>query len=766
MLCLDQCYKIFRDTKWVILIVIFLCLALILPNQVIELYRISAIEGGVSIINLFCALTIIGLACWLGSMQVAAETRNSLSNTVVCPFAQTLIRYLPAFLGAAPVFVVALALLQARPNLERIPEDLRKVGSVIRVQYDTLTVVRDTLQNQSFWCLALAFLMLAGMSILTVQTYPWASRANAAYFIRRRFLLATLVVVVGWVTLFVYWPVDLASALTTFGILALFTVCIMALCVHASLVTIKHHIPYIPLGLVPVLLLSLFDLNDNHYLRPLKNVAPSQDNPLPARPTANDAFHNWLKQRGLGTADAPKGPYPIFVVTAQGGGIYAAYNAAVFLARMQDLCPTFHQHLFAISGVSGGSVGAATFAAALDASKKVGPQPDDIAADPCPLITRFLSNAHADNLEGIGNVEANVDLALSSDFLSPLIAGTLFPDMLQSVIPRGVGSLDRARALEYTLESAADQMYDRKQTMLGNSASQVQPINPARRNLLTHSFQSYWKPDGAIPALLLNATDSGSGKRIVMAPFNLQKAADTFSDVCMLTPTKSSEDFALSTAAFVSARFPWVTPAATTYSINPCIGDKTVHKTRLVDGGYIDNSGIETALDLIAEMKDALKANGDAAIAQFPVYLISLSSDDFPSDRAYGLNGLLEPIRALLNGREARAAIAINRARTSFDIVKVDGQELPKFNRTNLQNHFYDLPLGWAMSDRTRDIIALDSGRFWDCHPNERFIQTDKERSNADCVQLQIYHLLVLVRGRPSCGFFRSVADCRYGYPY
>jgi hypothetical protein len=25
---------------------------------------------------------------------------------------------------------------------------------------------------------------------------------------------------------------------------------------------------------------------------------------------------------------------------------------------------------------------------------------------------------------------------------------------------------------------------------------------------------------------------------------------------------------------------------------------------------------------------------------------------------------------------------------------------------------------------------------------------------------------VVLVRGRPSCGFLRSVADCRYGYPY
>ncbi|MFX4370007.1 hypothetical protein ABTA37_19955, partial [Acinetobacter baumannii] len=88
------------------------------------------------------------------------------------------------------------------------------------------------------------------------------------------------------------------------------------------------------------------------------------------------------------------------------------------LARMQDLCPTFHHHLFAISGVSGGSIGASTFAAALDAAGKAGPQPGDISPDPCPRMRRFLSNAHADNLDIIGNTEANVDLALSSDFLS------------------------------------------------------------------------------------------------------------------------------------------------------------------------------------------------------------------------------------------------------------------------------------------------------------------------------------------------------------
>ncbi|WP_368501137.1 hypothetical protein, partial [Bacillus sp. HSTU-bmb18] len=88
--------------------------------------------------------------------------------------------------------------------------------------------------------------------------------------------------------------------------------------------------------------------------------------------------------------------------------------------------------------------GASTFAAALDAAGKAGPQPGDVSPDPCPRMRRFLSNAHADNLDIIGNTEANVDLALSSDFLSPLLASTLFPDFMQSLIPRPVGSLDRA----------------------------------------------------------------------------------------------------------------------------------------------------------------------------------------------------------------------------------------------------------------------------------------------------------------------------------
>ena len=58
--------------------------------------------------------------------------------------------------------------------------------------------------------------------------------------------------------------------------------------------------------------------------------------------------------------------YPVYIIAAEGGGIYAAHHAAVWLSRMQDICPSFAQHIFAISGISGGSVGGSVFAGLID----------------------------------------------------------------------------------------------------------------------------------------------------------------------------------------------------------------------------------------------------------------------------------------------------------------------------------------------------------------------------------------------------------------
>jgi hypothetical protein len=421
---LEQVYAIFRNLKWIIAISLLISGLLFFPNQVIELYRISAIEGGLTTILLFISIAVIGFAIWLGALQVAAETKKSIDKLGEWP--ARLIRYLPAVLGGLPLFATSAALFASRPSLEKVSDQLRQVGSVFRIQYDTLLGVKSTLLVHGLLLLSIAFLMTAAMSLVNDRILVLSARANNAYFIRRRFFLATLAVVIAITFAFVWLPVSLPRMLGAFGILAAFTLCLTAICVHLSLVTLRTRIPLIPITLAIVLVISYFDRNDDHLIRTLPVEAASANEGMPPRVLAGDAFVSWLQQRGLEPGKPPSGnPYPIFIVTAQGGGIYAAYNAAVFLARMQDLCPTFRRHLFAISAVSGGSVGAATFATALDAASKDSPQPEISANDPCPLMTRFLSNAHADeNLDKVGAVEADVDLALSTDFLSPLLRST------------------------------------------------------------------------------------------------------------------------------------------------------------------------------------------------------------------------------------------------------------------------------------------------------------------------------------------------------
>ncbi|NJO33554.1 MAG: hypothetical protein HC869_10790 [Rhodospirillales bacterium] len=77
----------------------------------------------------------------------------------------------------------------------------------------------------------------------------------------------------------------------------------------------------------------------------------------PTDDTLRTSFDDWLKVRSVSSSK----PYPVFVIAAQGGGIYAAAAVSEFLASLEDQCPGFAKHVFAISAVSGGAVGATAF---------------------------------------------------------------------------------------------------------------------------------------------------------------------------------------------------------------------------------------------------------------------------------------------------------------------------------------------------------------------------------------------------------------------
>ncbi|MDO8943620.1 MAG: hypothetical protein Q7U75_10580, partial [Desulfobacterales bacterium] len=81
----------------------------------------------------------------------------------------------------------------------------------------------------------------------------------------------------------------------------------------------RRGFPIILCIVLAALLYSAFDLNDGHRVRTLSNQNP------PPKTMVRDQFRAWLEARSvLSTSSGKK--YPIYLVAAQGGGIYAAYH--------------------------------------------------------------------------------------------------------------------------------------------------------------------------------------------------------------------------------------------------------------------------------------------------------------------------------------------------------------------------------------------------------------------------------------------------------
>jgi len=742
----DQIFLILRNLKWFAVISMLFVALLYVPDQVIELYRITAADANaIDLIVFFLSMLILSFAIWFGANLVALQSMTYAEGATGKPLLITA-RWFPVLLGVFPLIACGLGQFSARPVL--LGDQHGKLDEIYNVpggafdNFDKLLaalVSRGlTLNGEVLLWGSAAFVVLCG--VLSINYAPQFRRMNRAYFARFRFLALTAFLVLVAAAVLVWAPLKIPRVLGPFGLLAVFGVLVTAICTQVSLLTVRQKLPWIPVLLGLSLLFALADLNDNHEIRHLSDPPKHS-----GRDSASAEFTRWYGLRD-DVKDFPRGDvkempkeYPIYIVAARGGGIYAAYQTAVFLSRMQDLCPRFQDHLFAISSVSGGSIGSAVFASALanvasPAEKATG----------CPKIERFLQRdpmALSSNLENPGPVERHVREMLSSksDFLSPLLAYALFCDLVQRFLFFPLDFLDRARPLEYALEDAARR-----------NSSTAGPIES--------EYMAHWDAGGSQPALIMNATDAASDRRIVFSPFTFGaetrgNEVDSLSFFQNLVPRGAASNAApvnirLSTAAFVSARFPWVSPAAT---VSAAANDPSPPaKTRMVDGGYFDNSGVDTAMDLVESLRGTIdqinEANAAQGLPRVALKLIALGGGTYATRSSFGLGEMLEPIRALLSTRESRGYIAMNRAAREMPAVKFDFDisqkqetvELKSFRAATLATPYYSLPLGWTMSDKTREIIERQSGRFWDCQAGRDFTQTDPSGSTADCVMVSV----------------------------
>jgi len=279
---------------------------------------------------------------------------------------------------------------------------------------------------------------------------------------------------------------------------------------------------------------------------------------------------------------------PMLIVATAGGGIRAAYwTAAVLDTLDKELAESggARPYLFAISGVSGGSVGATAFSAALKdrdgrSCNPSDPRPSDPSANEpikkdCQKATSYLAD----------------------DFFAPTLAAWIFKDTLASVLPWPVE--DRQAALEKGFEHAS---VDEKANTAFFADSFLSFFNKDAK-FETATLHSTW-----LPILLLNATHEETGKRIIASQVKVEREVfvDAYDELDVL-----GGDLRASTAAMNSARFTYVSPA----------GNLGPHRGSVIDGGYFENYGALTAL----ELADAVRASplGD----KVKVVLLMITSD-------------------------------------------------------------------------------------------------------------------------------------------
>ncbi|OAI28728.1 hypothetical protein A1351_11580 [Methylosinus sp. R-45379] len=351
-----------------------------------------------------------------------------------------------------------------------------------------------------------------------------------------------------------------------------------------------------------------------------------------------EAVRNWKAANGCTETECP----PALIVAAEGGASRAAYMAATVIGHLIDRDDDLHdapqlsspgRRVFAFSGVSGGAFGSAIFRAALaDAAEKDAPTP------PCVNSARVWVGAH-EHRDPTKSWRDCLQLLVAGDYLSPAFVGLGFRDNFS---PRkfffGEESWmeDRAALLEKSWERHYDFVTNaayKKDYWTGELIQTGEPCaSGAATGMCRRLGYARATPAGKwAPLLLLNGTSVDSGTRIIgtdlistrPAPATnsrapLYPAAYDFFEM-ISTPCKTPQgdmcpaaaqgdkdvaalrdgpDILLSTAALLSARFPVISPAGTLRAK----GDGS-HGDRVVDGGYFDNAGLASALDVARALK-------------------------------------------------------------------------------------------------------------------------------------------------------------------
>jgi len=319
--------------------------------------------------------------------------------------------------------------------------------------------------------------------------------------------------------------------------------------------------------------------------------------PAPTRPAVSDLVSDWLAQPGCVVRVNGQAVRPMVMIAAEGGGIRAAYWTVKGLAAIQDGtggCGA-RSTLFS-GGASGGSVG-------LTVARFSG-TPSDPGADRAVEAVRTMAQP------------ATLAQAVVGTFVrDPAYGATGIPVGTNGIAPARTWA-DRARLIELGWDaSAAGQPWGTRQ-FLADPAT----LSPVTGPLVLNSSSVASECRAWVSQLNLEQPAPSAGEQ--QCDRRLSPGARTVDLFAAYGPVGGSGEDCLgsvdaSTAGLLTARFPYVTPGGVVggCDVAGTGGASFWPRTQLIDGGYIENTGLATITDLSAQWLAQVRAHNDAVVA-------------------------------------------------------------------------------------------------------------------------------------------------------
>lgn len=496
-----------------------------------------------------------------------------------------------------------------------------------------------------------------------------------------------------------------------------------------------HRVPVLTLLALFAVVVSTVNTDGRyHDVEPLPNPPPTirlasvSDGPedgsrLATSTSLEAAFDDWLAQL---PDDGSGDVVPLVLVAAAGGGIRAAYWTAAVLECASppdnsdpvDGCPTAKtdasteegsrgHHVFAASGISGGSVGLAAWRAAGDGKRAS---------------------------RNLGDV----------DLLSPLLATLAFRDFPNMWLHIDDPWDDRARVHERALEDGVPVL------ACGFAATSVRRADSGDLGpdcSRPEAETTPWEVD--FPLLMLHGIAIGDGCRVTSsivdrtrtgtsgdrpgclrlgleahatgANHPLTRVEHVFDHTCLPESGHGGvpRDIRLSTAAMLSARFPWVSP---TGGLQSCDGpnetDRGGTRSFVLDGGFVEATGAEPLAELWPALEMLVAKHNGQQLGPRVVPRLLLIDNGYadtsqsaaarrPAELAapLGISGRLKSTSA--SARQA-AMIAVQRGAETLS--EVGSHDDPCLDSVIAYVHPIAhpgpyAPLGWLLSKVSRDDL-------------------------------------------------------------